>query len=82
MTTIALQQELIKKISKIKDIERLHSINDFLEQEDTFEKNGVIILTPEMKKIIAISEEQYKKGEFKTHEEVVKDAEQWLKERE
>jgi predicted transcriptional regulator len=81
MTTIALQQELINKISKIKDKNKLNLINDFLEQEAVFDKNGALILTSEMKKIIALSEEQYKKGEFKTHQEVMAEAELWLKER-
>lgn len=81
MTTIALQQELINKISKIKDKSKLNLISDFLEQEAVFDKNGALILTTEMKKIIALSEDQYKKGEFKTHQEVMAEAELWLKEK-
>ena len=81
MTTIALQQELIQKISKIKDKEKLNLISDFIEQEDVFDKNGALILTREMKKIIALSKEQYKNGEYKTHQEVILEADLWLKER-
>lgn len=81
MTTIALRQELIKKISKIKDKSKLNLISDFLEQKETFDKNGALFLTSEMKKLIAISKEHYKKGEFKTHQDVMAEAELWLKER-
>lgn len=81
MTTVALQQELIEKISKIKDKSTLSSINNYIEQAEAFDKNGGLILTSEMRKIIAISEDQYKRGEFKTHEEVMAETELWLKER-
>ena len=81
MTTIALQQELIKKISKIKDKEKLTLLYDYIEKEEVFDKNGALLLTPEMKKIISISKEQYKRGEFKTHEQVMAEAELWLKEK-
>ena len=81
MTTIALQQELIKKISKIKDKEKLTLLYDYIEKEEVLDKNGALLLTPEMKKIISISKEQYKRGEFKTHEQVMAEAELWLKER-
>jgi hypothetical protein len=81
MTTIALQQELIKKISKIKDKEKLTLLYDYIEKEEVLDKNGALLLTPEMKKIIYISKEQYKRGEFKTHEQVMAEAELWLKER-
>jgi hypothetical protein len=81
MTTIALQQELIKKISKIKDKEKLTLLYDYIEKEEVLDKNGALLLTPEMKKIISISKEQYKRGEFKTHEQVMAEAELWLKEK-
>ena len=54
---------------------------DFGFIKEAFDKNGALILTSEMKKIIAISEDQYKRGEFKTHEEVMAETELWLKER-
>ena len=81
MTTIALQQQLIKKISKIKDKEKLSFLYDYLEQEDVFDKNGALILTPVMVQLIKISQEQYKRGEFKTNEQVMTEADLWLKER-
>jgi hypothetical protein len=81
MTTTALQKELIKKISKIKDKKMLASLNDFINQDQVFDKNGALILTPEMIRLIEISKEQYRRGEYKTHEQVMEEADLWLKER-
>jgi predicted transcriptional regulator len=82
MTTIALQNELIKKISAIKDKQKLFSINEYVEMEcETFHSNGAIQLTPEMIKLIEIGQEQCKNGQVTPHEQVMAEMDIWLRER-
>jgi hypothetical protein len=81
MTTATLKENLIKKISDIKDKRMLASISEYVDQNEVFDKNGGLVLTPEMQKLIAISKEQYKRGEYKTNEQVMAEANLWLKER-
>jgi flagellar biosynthesis/type III secretory pathway protein FliH len=81
MTTVALKENLIKKISEIKDKKILQSISEFIDQDEIFAKNGSLILTPEMLEIIAISKDQIKNGQFKTNEQVMAEAGIWLGEK-
>ena len=82
MTTIALQQELIKKISIIKDKKKLAAIKEYVEAEfETFDQNGAIKLTAEMIALLEISQKQIKEGQFTPHEQVMAEAAQWLKEK-
>ena len=81
MTTSTLKENLIKKISKITDKQILHSINEFIDQDEIFAKNGSLMLSSEMLELIAISKEQIKNGQFKTNEQVMAEADKWLGER-
>ena len=82
MTAATLKENLIKKISGIKDKKKLFSINEYVEMEcDTFHPNGAIQLTPEMIKLLEISEEQFKNGQYTPHEQVMAEMDIWLRER-
>jgi len=81
MTAITLKENLLKKISGIKDKETLQSINEFIDQDAVFDKNGGLILTSEMLELIAITKEQIKNGQLKTNEQVMAEADLWIKER-
>ena len=81
MKAIALKDSLIKKISGIKDRKTLQSIDEFIEQEAVFDTKGGVILNAEMLALIAISKEQIKNGQFKTNDQVMAEADLWLKER-
>jgi hypothetical protein len=77
MTEIALQKELITKISKIKDKKELEFLNNYIfTAKDKVDEPE---LTTEMSKLIAISENQLQEGQFKTHNEAMKEIDLWMK---
>jgi hypothetical protein len=81
MTTIALQQELIDKISQIKNKKTLTVIKKYVELDcEIFHTNGALRLTPEMLQLLDKSEKQLENGQFKYHEQVMQEAKQWLNE--
>ncbi len=81
MTTIALKQEFIDKISKIKSKKTLTAIKKYVEFDcELFHAKGALKLTPEMLQLLEKSEKQLENGQFKYHEQVMLEAKQWLNE--
>jgi hypothetical protein len=74
MDIIELQNKLIKDIQKITDEELLNTIYQIIHSGTDIYK-----LTPEQKESIRVSREQIKRGEFKSHETVMKETRKWLK---
>ena len=81
MTVATLQKKLISRISEIKDSKKLEYLDELLNAKDSFDEDGLLILTEPMSELIKISKEQIKNGEFKTNEQVMNEAKSWLNER-
>ena len=81
MTTIDLQKQLIKKITKISSPQKLEHIKEILNHQDAFDENCALILTSKIKSLIKISQEQIKNGQFKSHEQLMIETNLWLTEK-
>ncbi len=82
MTTIALQQELIDKISKIRNKKTLVAIKKYVELDcEVFHTNGSLRLTPEMQQLLEKSEKQYENKQVTSHEQLMTEMDIWLRER-
>ena len=81
MTVATLQKKLISRISEIKDSKKLEYLDELLNAKDSFDEDGLLILTEPMSELIKISKEQIKNGEFKTNDQVMEEAKSWLNER-
>lgn len=81
MTVAKLQKKLISRISEINDSKKLEYLDELLNAKDSFDEDGLLILTEPMSELIKISKEQIKNGAFKTNEQVMDEAKSWLKER-
>ena len=81
MTVATLQKKLISRISEINDSKKLEYLDEILNAKDSFDEDGLLILTEPMSELIKISKEQIKNGAFKTNEQVMDEAKSWLKER-
>ena len=81
MTVATLQKKLISRISEINDSKKLEYLDELLNAKDSFDEDGLLILTEPMSELIKISKEQIKNGAFKTNEQVMDEAKSWLKER-
>jgi hypothetical protein len=81
MKTIALKNDILNKISKIKDKKTLKSIQELINKENVLDKNGALILTSEMNQLIQLSKDKYEKGEFKNHDNLMQELELWKKEK-
>ena len=81
MTVAKLQKKLISRISEINDSKKLEYLDELLNAKDSFDEDGLLILTEPMSELIKISQEQIKNGAFKTNEQVMDEAKSWLKER-
>lgn len=82
VTTVAtLQKKLISRIFEIIDSKKLEYIDELLNAKDSFDEDGLLILTEPMSALIKISKEKIKNGEFKTNEQVMNEAKSWLNER-
>lgn len=82
MTEVAIKEELIGKISSIKDKKRLKAIKNFIEKDSLVVcDDGSIKLSSEMKDLLEKSSNQIKNGKFKTHKQVMAETKQWLNER-
>lgn len=68
-----LKEKLILKIQNSEDYEHLKHVNDLLEFEDLY-KTSVA-----QTESIEISRKQIAEGNFKTHDEVMKNAREWIK---
>jgi hypothetical protein len=66
MTAITLQQKLIKKIAQIQDVAILKSVESLLKSETKPRK-----LSDLQKRLIEESEEQYKRGEYIEHDDLM-----------
>lgn len=81
MTVAKLQKKLISRISEINDSKKLEYLDELLNAKDSFDEDGLLILTEPMSELIKISKEQIKNGAFKTNEQVMDEAKSWLNER-
>ena len=81
MTVATLQKKLISRISEINDSKKLEYLDELLNAKDSFDEDGLLILTEPMSELIKISKEQIKNGAFKTNEQVMDEAKSWLNER-
>ena len=81
MTAIALQKQLIKKITKISSPKKLEHLKEILNEEEAFDENGVLLLSSEMKALLKISQKQIKNGQFKSNDQVMQETNLWLKEK-
>jgi len=76
METAELKKKLIAKINSTEDnviLENLISLFDLQKDEDVY------ILNEEQNAAIEEAREQYRNGQFSTHEEVQRDIKKWLK---
>lgn len=81
MTAIALQKQIISKITKISNLKKLEYLKEILNEDESFDENGTLILSSEMKSLLKISQEQIKNGQFKSNEQVLQETTLWLKEK-
>lgn len=81
MTIAALQKKLISRISEIHDSKKLEYLEELLNAKDSFDKDGILIITEPMSELIKISKEQIKNGDFKSNDQVMEEAKSWLNER-
>ena len=81
MTVATLQKKLISRISEINDSKKLEYLDELLNAKDSFDEDGLLILTEPMSELIKISKEQIKNGAFKSNEKVMDEAKSWLNER-
>ena len=77
MTNIQIKTRLKNKINKIDDIAFLMAIETILESKTNEETP--FPLNEAQKQSIRISKEQFKKGLYKDHREVINNAKRWLK---
>ncbi|MBX2989897.1 MAG: hypothetical protein KF749_01885 [Bacteroidetes bacterium] len=76
MSTDELKTLLHESIDTIDDVELLEGLRQIIEAS----KNDDEIVIPDwQKRILDESEEQVARGEFKTHEEVFKSIDKWLR---
>ena len=81
MTVAKLQKKLISRISEINDSKKLEYLDELLNAKDSFDEDGLLILTEPMNELIKISKEQIKNGAFKSNQQVMDEAKSWLNER-
>lgn len=81
MTVAALQKKLISRISEIHDSKKLEYLEELLNAKDSFDEDGILIITEPMSELIKISKEQIKNGDFKSNDQVMEEAKSWLNER-
>ena len=81
MTIAKLQKKLISRISEINDSKKLEYLDELLNSKDSFDEDGLLILTEPMNELIKISKEQIKNGAFKSNQQVMDEAKSWLNER-
>ena len=81
MTVATLQKKLISRISEINDSKKLEYLDELLNAKDSFDEDGLLILTEPMSELIKISKEQIKNGVFKSNQQVMDEAKSWLNER-
>ena len=81
MTVATLQKKLISRISEINDSKKLEYLDELLNAKDSFDEDGLLILTEPMNELIKISKEQIKNGAFKSNQQVMDEAKSWLNER-
>jgi hypothetical protein len=67
MTVIELKNQIIQDLEKIEDVSFLENIAKWLHQKEETEE-----LSPALETILEISIQQYEKGEYHSHEEVMK----------
>ncbi len=58
MTVAALQKKLISRISEIHDSKKLEYLEGLLNAKESFDEDGLLILTEPMSELIKISKEQ------------------------
>ncbi len=80
MSTLELKAEIIENISSIDDVKILEQIKQFLQIDKN--DSDIRIFTPEERRRIEISLEQYRNGQYMTHEEAEKDLDKWFEEEE
>lgn len=68
-----LKEKLILKIQNSEDYDHLKHVNDLLEFEDVYK------LSAAQTESVEISRKQIAKGNFKIHDEVMKNAREWIK---
>ena len=81
MTVAALQKKLISRISEIHDSKKLEYLEELLNAKDSFDEDGILIITEPMSELIKISKEQIKNGDFKSNDQVMEETKSWLNER-
>jgi tRNA splicing endonuclease len=96
MTAIQLKKDLAHRIYEIQDTKELKFISDFIvpryksvkvpleqDEEDSIVlcDDGTIKLSSEMNQFLEIASNHVKKGNFKTHEQVMAEADQWILEK-
>ena len=81
MTVAALQKKLISRISEIHDSKKLEYLEELLNAKDSFDEEGLLILSEPMSELIKISKEEIKNGDFKSNDQVMEEAKSWLNER-
>ena len=81
MTIAALQKKLISRISEIHDSKKLEYLEELLNAKDSFDEEGLLILSEPMSELIKISKEEIKNGDFKSNDQVMEEAKSWLNER-
>jgi UDP-N-acetylglucosamine 2-epimerase len=81
MTVAALQKKLISRISEIHDSKKLEYLEELLNAKDSFDEDGILIITEPMSELINISKEQIKNDDSKSNDQVMEEAKSWLNER-
>ncbi len=76
METAELKKKLIAKINNTEDNVILENLIRWF---DLQKEENVYILSEEQNAAIEEAREQYRNGQFSTHEEVQKDIKKWLK---
>ena len=81
MTVAALQKKLISRISEIHDSKKLEYLEELLNAKDSFDEEGLLILTEPLSELIKMSKEQIMSGDFKSNDQVMQEAKSGLNER-
>ncbi|MCY7409441.1 MAG: hypothetical protein LH473_04155 [Chitinophagales bacterium] len=79
MSITELKNSITERINLIDDLNRLQEIDNLLQWEIQLDEKGVYHLNDEQIAIVKESEEQIKRGEYLTDEEVRKKTAAWLK---
>ena len=79
MSLTELRTTIIEKINHIEDEQQLKEIDEMINWEILFDKDGVLQLNEDQITAIKESQEQIKRGEYFTDEQVRKKTEEWLK---